>query len=158
MHCHPRSLILQCLAVSLASFLLAPQGAVVLASHKDSVPDESHKGPKVVLSVSPAVGFSPLSVELVAILSGVDAHDPNYCHASITWIRVDPGSRPETGSRVTESPRCLHGDDEISVATSFSKTFDLYTPGAYLYRLVIDGKDGTELRSNFVKVQVMRIP
>jgi hypothetical protein len=46
----------------------------------------------------------------------------------------------------------------MSVVTSFSKTFDLYSPGAYLYRLIVEGKDGTQVRSNFVKVQVMRIP
>ena len=138
--------------------LILALGLPASADHKASPADEDRKSPKVVLTASPSFGFSPLTVQLVAVLSGVDAHDPNFCHAGITWIRVDPGSRPETGTRVTESPRCLHGADEVTVATTFSKSFDLYIPGAYLYRLLIDGKDGTQLRSNFVKVQVMRVP
>jgi hypothetical protein len=112
----------------------------------------------VALSASPAFGFAPLSVNLVAILSGVDPHDPNFCHAGVTWVRLDPGSRPETGIRLTEAPRCLHGEGEVTVGTTFSKTFDLYDPGYYQYQLIILGKDGTQVRSNFVKVQVMRVP
>jgi len=129
-----------------------------LSAHKKSTSSEDNKKPKVVLSASPAFGFPPLTVQLVGTLSGVDARDPNFCHAGVTWVRVDPGSRPETGTKLTEIPRCLHDAQEVSVPTTFSKAFDLYAPGPYLYRLIIQGKDGTELRSNYVKVQVMRVP
>ena len=60
--------------------------------------------------------------------------------------------------KLTEIPRCLHPKSEISVPTTFSKTFELDAPGAYLYRLIVQGKDGTRVSSNFVKVQVMRVP
>ena len=128
------------------------------SGHKDDPREERGKDPKILLTVSPAFGFSPLTVQMVGTLTGVDSRDPNFCHAETTWIRVDPGSNPEKGSRLTEAPRCLHGEGEISVATTFSKTFDLYLPGPYLYQLLITGKDGTQVRSNFVKVEVMRIP
>lgn len=128
------------------------------AGRKEEPRAEQDKNPKIVLSASPAFGFSPLSVQMVGTLTGVDSKDPNFCHAEITWIRVEPGATPEKNSRLTEAPRCLHGEDEVSVKTTFSKTFELYLPGPYLYQLVIAGKDGTQIRSNFVKVQVMRVP
>ena len=158
MHAGPCVFSRWLLRASLSLVLVLAAGFSALAGHKRTTSDEDRKSPRVVLSATPAFGFSPLNVQLVAILTGVDAHDPNFCHAGVTWIRVDPGSQPETGTRVSEAPRCLHGEEEVSVATSFNKSFDLYNPGAYLYRIVIDGKDGTQLRSNFVKVQVMRVP
>jgi len=141
----------------LGALLLALAGGPLPAAHKEPR-DEGRKNPKIVLSATPAFGFPPLSVQLVATLSGVGERDPNFCHANVTWIRVDPGSAPETGTKLSEAPRCVHGEEEVSVVTSFSKTFDLYSPGAYLYRLVVEGKDGRQVRSNFVKVQVMRVP
>lgn len=141
-----------------ALLLLLLIGLPARAAHKDDPGSAPPKSPKVVLSASPAFGFSPLNVQIVGTLTGVDPRDANFCHAETTWIRVDPGSNPEKGSRLTEAPRCLHGEGEISVATTFSKTFDLYLPGPYLYQLLITGKDGTQVRSNFVKVEVMRIP
>jgi hypothetical protein len=128
------------------------------SGHKDGPREERSKDPKILLTVSPAFGFSPLTVQMVGTLTGVDSRDPNFCHAEITWTRVEPGSSPERSSRITEAPRCLHGESEISVTTTFSKVFDLYRPGPYLYQLIITGKDGTQIRSNMAKVQVMRVP
>jgi len=142
----------------LGALVLALAGGPLRAAHKASPRDEGRKNPKIVLSATPAFGFPPLSVQLVATLSGVGDRDPNFCHAEVTWIRVDPGSAPETGTKLSEAPRCVHGEEQVSVVTSFSKTFDLYSPGAYLYRLIVEAKDGTQVRSNFVKVQVMRVP
>jgi hypothetical protein len=143
-------------AVLLALWILV-SGHPASAGRKKSASSENDKKPKVVLSASPAFGFPPLSVQLVGTLSGVDARDPNFCHAGVTWVRVDPGSRPETGTKLSEVPRCLHPEKEVSVPTTFSKTFDLYEPGSYLYRLIIQGKDGAQLRSNYVTVKVMRM-
>src|SRR5690348_1923466 len=58
--------------------------------------------PKLALTVSPAFGFTPLAVQLVATLSGVGPRDANYCHAGVTWVRIDPGSSPETGAKMSE--------------------------------------------------------
>jgi len=133
-------------------------GSPQRAGHKDEPREERDKSPKIVLTVSPAFGFSPLTVQMVGTLTGVEPRDPNFCHAETTWTRVEPGSSPERSSRITEAPRCLHGEHEVSVTTTFSKVFDLYRPGPYLYQLIITGKDGTQIRSNLVKVQVMRVP
>jgi hypothetical protein len=138
--------------------LLLASGFSVWAAPKGEPRGAEPRSPKILLSASPAFGFSPLSVQLVATLRGVNPHDSNFCHAGTTWIRVDPGSSPEKGTRLTEAPRCLHDEKEVAVTTSFSKTFELYTPGPYLYQLVLQAKDGTQVRSNFVKVQVIRVP
>jgi hypothetical protein len=122
----------------------------------DSVDEK--KSRKVSLTASPLFGYAPLNVQLVATLSGIDSQDRNFCHAGITWIRVDPGASPENETRMSETPRCIHGEGELRVNTTFSKTFDLDFPGSYLYRVVITGKDGSEIRSNFVTVRVLRIP
>ncbi len=154
---HRNAALRSCMAGTALLILLLP-GPAALAGRKDDSDSESRKSPKIVLSASPAFGFSPLTVQIVGTLTGVDRRDPNFCHAETTWIRVEPGTSPEKGSRLTESPRCLHGKGEVHVATTYSKTFDLYRPGPYLYQLLVTGKDGTEVRSNFVKVQVMRVP
>ena len=94
----------------------------------------------------------------MATLSGIDPKDANFCHASVTWVRVDPGPSPEKETRLTEAPRCVHDEDEPSVATTFSKSFDLNLPGSYLYRVSVAGKNGKEVRSNYVTVKVLRVP
>ena len=114
--------------------------------------------PKLNLAASPAFGFAPLEVQMVATLSGVNPHDTNFCHAAVTWVRVDPGSSPEKQTRITEAPRCVHEADEPSVTTTFSKSFELSLPGSYLYRVSVLGKDGKDVRSNYVTVKVLRVP
>ncbi len=128
------------------------------AGHKGEAQEEGHKGPKLLLTASPLFGFPPLTVHLAATLTGVDPHDANFCHARVIWTRIDPGTSQDMGSKMTESPRCLHDPKEVYVATTYSKTFEMYTPGDYLYRLTLEGKDGTQVISKLVKVQVMRIP
>lgn len=114
--------------------------------------------PKLNLTVTPAFGFAPLEVQLVATLSGVDPNDLNFCHAAVTWTRVDPGSSPEKQTRITEAPRCVHEADQLSVNTTFSKSFELASPGSYLYRVSVSGKDGKEIFSSYVTVKVLRVP
>jgi len=130
----------------------------LFAGRQSQVGPAGRTTPKILLTATPAFGFAPLSVQLVATLSGVNPHDANFCHAGVTWIRVDPVSAPETGARLTEDPKCVHGEEEISVATTYSKTFELAPAGSYLYRIVVSGKDGTQIKSNFVKVRVLRVP
>jgi len=119
---------------------------------------QSRKTPKLSLTATPAFGFTPLAVQLAATLNGVGPRDANFCHAGVTWVRIDPGSSPETGAKMSEHPRCVHSEDQIFVATTFSKSFDLISPGSYLYRVIVEAKDGTQIKSNFVKVRVLRVP
>ena len=138
--------------------LLVVSSTIAFASGKSPESGEGKKGKKVILTASPMFGYAPLTVQLVATLTGVDPQDRNFCHAGITWIRVDPGASPENETRVSETPRCVHGEEEIRVATTYSKSFDLEFPGSYLYRVVIAGKDGSQIHSNFVTIRVIRVP
>lgn len=137
-------------AASLASLLLA---VVFVAS---PVLGSSHK-PKMALTADPAFGFTPVTVVLTGHLTGVDLHDRNFCHAAISWVRIDPGQTERDGFRIREDPACAHPDEEISVSTTFTKTFVLYRPGSYLVRLEVEGKDGTRVVSSFARVEVLRV-
>lgn len=113
--------------------------------------------PKILLKSDPAVGFTPLTVTVTGLLSGVRRDDPNYCHAAVTWLLVWPGQREEDAQKVREDPACLHAEDEVSVDLAFTKEFDLVRPGAYLVRLEVEGKNGTRIRSIFTRIQVLRV-
>ncbi len=129
------------------------------ATHKDKPGREKNgkEKPRLTLTADPAFGFTPVTVTLTGHLTGVDLHDRNFCHAAITWVRIDPGQTERDSFRVREDPACVHPDEEISVANTFTKTFDLYPPGSYLIRLEIEAKDGTRVISAYTRVQVLRV-
>ena len=149
-------------AASLVSLLLAVvfvASPVLGSSHKPKPPagkDEKDK-PKLALTADPAFGFTPVTVVLTGHLTGVDLHDRNFCHASVSWVRIDPGQTERDGFRTREDPACVHPDEEISVSTTFTRTFVLYRPGSYLVRLEVEGKDGMRVVSAFTKVEVLRV-
>jgi hypothetical protein len=113
--------------------------------------------PKLVLAAEPAVGFTPVTTILTGHLTGVDLRDPNWCHAAITWVRIDPGQTEDSGFRVREDPACLHPPEEVSVESAFTRTFYLTRPGPYLVRLILEARDGTRVHSGFAKIQVLRV-
>jgi hypothetical protein len=128
------------------------------AAEKDAGKRRAEKAkPKLSLTSDPAVGFTPVTTVVTGHLTGVDPRDPNFCHAAVTWIRIDPGQTEDDGIRVREDPACLHGPEEASVETSFTRTFYLTRPGSYLVRLIVEGRDGTRITSGFTKVQVLRV-
>jgi hypothetical protein len=137
--------------------VLAVSSPALASSHKDKSVKEEKDKPRLSLIADPAVGFTPVSVTLTGHLTGVDLHDRNFCHAAVTWIRIDPGQSERDSFRVREDPACVHPDEEISVADTFTKTFDLYLPGSYLFRLEIQAKDGTRVVSAYGRVQVLRV-
>lgn len=126
------------------------------AARKDK-PAAGKDKPRLSLIADPAFGFTPVTVTLTGHLTGVDLHDRNFCHAAITWVRIDPGQTERDSFKVREDPACVHPDEEISVADTFSKTFDLYRPGSYLIRLEIQAKDGTRVVSAYTRVEVLRV-
>jgi len=147
------------LTILLLGFVLValPRASVLARARKpESTEQEPHK-PKLRLMVSPSVGYSPVDVVLTGELTGVDPHDPILCHAAVTWIRIDPGQSEQEGMRVREDPACLHPKEEVSVPTSFSKSYSLYRRGSYLFRLQVEGKDRSRIDSGFVKVQVLSL-
>jgi hypothetical protein len=113
--------------------------------------------PRLTLIADPAFGFTPVFVTLRGHLTGVDLHDRNFCHAAITWVRIDPGQTEDEGFKVREAPACVHPDEEISVTDTFTRSFELYAIGSYLIRLEIQGKDGTRIVSAYTRVQVLRV-
>src|SRR5262245_14839737 len=129
------------------------------AGHKEKKggAEEDKRKPKLALRADPSFGFPPVNVTLTGHLTGVDLHDRNFCHASVTWVRVDPGQSERDSFKVREDPACLHPDEETSVTNTFSRTFELYTPGSYLIRLEIQAKDGTRVVSAYSRVEVLRL-
>ena len=150
------------ISLLLLGLLLVAGTAVspVLEAARKPKPPAGPKGdgkPKVVLTADPAFGFTPVTVTLTGHLTGVDLHDRNFCHASVTWVRIDPGQSERDSFRVREDPACVHPDEDISVADTFSKTFELYRPGSYLIRLEIQAKDGMRVVSTYTRVEVLRV-
>ena len=133
--------------------------AVPAWSRSDPAKPGEQKGdkekPRLNLMVDRSVGFTPVTALFTGHLTGVDLHDPNFCHAAVTWIRIAPGQSEEQGYRIKEDPVCLHPKEEVSVATSFTKSFTLVQPGSYLVRLIVEGKDGTRVESAYTRVQVL---
>jgi hypothetical protein len=137
---------------------ILPSGLIGARSTDKQKPrEEKENKPRVSLIVHPNVGFTPVTIVLTGHLSGVGPEDRNFCHPAVTWVRQDPGRAESDASIVREDPACLHDPQEIHVPTSFSKTVDLYRPGAYLFRLIVEGKDGTLVQSAYVTVEVLRV-
>ncbi|MFQ5876948.1 MAG: hypothetical protein ACE5JH_04555 [Acidobacteriota bacterium] len=118
---------------------------------------EKKEKPRLKLSVEPAVGFTPVTALLTAHLSGVDPRDPNFCHAAVTWIRIDPGRTAEHASRIRRDPVCLHAEEDSRVPMFYTKTFTLRQPGSHLFKARIEGKDGKAIESGYARVRVLRV-
>ncbi len=143
------------LAGLLALLLLIPAST---AAGRDKTPDKDKpEKPRLTLRVNPAFGFTPVMAVLTGELTGVDPFDPNFCHPAVTWIRVDPGESEESASTLRHDPVCRHAEDESIATTYFTKRFTLSKPGPYLFRLVIEAKDGRTVRSDYARVRVMRV-
>ena len=127
------------------------------ASRKHKPEAKKENKPKLSLVADPAFGFTPVTAILTGHLTGVDLHDRNFCHAATTWVRIDPGQTERDSFRVREDPACVHPEEEITIADTFTKTFELYRPGSYLIRLEIQAKDGTRVVSAYTKVEVLRV-
>jgi len=119
--------------------------------------ENADRKPRLRLSVTPGVGFTPVVAVLSGQITGPSPQDANFCHAAVIWTRIDPGQTEEEGLRIREDPVCLHPEEETHVVTSFTKLFELYRPGTYLFKLTVEGKDGRRLQSVFVRVEVLRV-
>ena len=131
-------------------------GAPALASGKKGGGEGGGK-PRLKLVAEPAVGFTPLTTILTGTLFGVAPDDANFCHPGTTWVRISPGQTEDTATRVHEDPACRHPASEAAATTSFVKSFDLSQPGAYLFRLIVEGKDHRRVESATVQVMVLRV-
>jgi len=146
----PALLILLALAISVS--------ALEARNRKDKKRDEGRdRKPRLRLSVNPGAGFTPVVAVLSGQITGLDRQDANFCHPAVIWTRIDPGQTEEEGLRIREDPVCLHPDEETHVVTSYTKVFELYRPGTYLFKLTVEGKDGKRLNSTFARVEVLRV-
>jgi hypothetical protein len=143
------------LAGLLAVLLMTPATAIA-GRDKEPEKDKPEK-PRISLRADPGVGFTPVMAVLTGELTGIDPSDANFCHPAVTWIRLDPGDSEETASTLRQDPVCRHGEEETVVKTYFTRRFTLRRPGSYLFRLVLEGKDGTTLHSEYARVRVMRV-
>jgi hypothetical protein len=143
----------------LAATILVLSGLLESAAWARKPPrkDGGEDKPRLRLVADPAVGFTPVTAIFTGQLTGVGPRDPNFCHAAVTWIRIDPGQSEEAAFQIREDPACLHAPEEARAVTSFTKTFVLYRPGSYLVKLVVEGRDGTRVQSAYSKVEVLRV-
>jgi len=118
---------------------------------------ESRPKIRLRLAADPQVGFVPLTTLLTGTLAGVAPDDPNFCHPAVTWVRVNPGQLEENASRYHQDTACRHPESEAEATTTFTRSFDLYRPGSYLFKLVVEGKDHRRVESAFTQVQVLRV-
>jgi hypothetical protein len=143
-----------CLLVAIALGALGPVVAKDRAKKKE---DDSRGKPRLHLAAEPAVGFVPLTTHLTAILTGVAPDDANFCHPAVTWLRIDPGQNEDSASRYHEDPACRHPASESAATTTFTRDVDLYQPGPFLFKLIVEGKDHTRVESAYIHVEAIRV-
>jgi hypothetical protein len=139
------------------AMVTALPAAAAARKHRSEEGKIDREKPRLALRADPAVGFTPVSVILTGHLTGVDMSDRNFCHAAVTWVRIDPGQSERDSLRIREDPACVHPSEEIYVPSTLTKTFDLYRPGSYLIRLEVQAKDGTRVVSPYTRVEVLRV-
>lgn len=118
--------------------------------------DESGK-PRLKLAADPAVGFTPVTTTLTGLASGIRADDAAFCHPAITWVRVNPGLSEDDAMRYHQDAACRHPESETVAVTTFTKTITLYQPGTYLFKLIVEGRDGRKVESAYTRVEVLRV-
>ena len=153
----PRSVAPTLIAVWALILMVAASGAPGAGARDKEHKAEDRGKLRLRLAADPSVGFTPLTTMLTGHLSGVAPDDANFCHPAVTWIRVNPGQIEDDASRYHEDPACRHPESESEAATSFTKMFDLYQPGPYLFKLVVEGKDHRRVESAYARVEVLRV-
>jgi len=148
----PRGLSRMAIGLFLVCAFVSPS----LQAGKSKTEEEPGK-PKLKLLAEPSVGFTPVTALLTANLTGVAPDDANFCHPGVTWIRMNPGQTEDRATHTHEDPVCRHPESESRAATSFIKSFELYTPGTYLFRIIVEGKDHTKVSSGTAQVVVLRV-
>ena len=137
--------LLCCLALAGAGIIVTPAG------------DAKGDKPRLKLIAEPAVGFTPVTTVLTGQISGVRPDDAAFCHPAVTWVRVNPGLTEDDATRYREDAACRHPPSEAVAVTSFTKTLTLQQPGSYLFKLIVEGRDGRRVESSYTKVQVLRV-
>jgi len=119
--------------------------------------DDNSSKPRIRLIAEPMVGFTPVTTVLTGQISGIDPRDAAVCHPAVTWVRVNPGLGENEATRYHQDAACRHPESEAVAVTSFTKTLTLHQPGSYLFKLIVEGRDGRKVESGYTKVQVLRV-
>jgi hypothetical protein len=103
------------------------------------------------LSANRNVGFSPLSVSVTGKLHGIHGGNGNFCHPGVTWVlwNVDK----DLFARSTSDPRCHHVKGRAYNPVVFKRSFTLGR-GTHMARLIVQGKDGRMVSSDYVTIEV----
>jgi len=113
------------------------------------------KKPDLKLRVSTHHGFLPFQVTLKGELKGVDPADWARCLVRVEWSYTTPGGLDLTS--LDELP-CLDGEHAAEIPASFEKTLRPKEPGTYLYRIILEPRDGRRLAGTTQEVRVFRAP
>jgi hypothetical protein len=119
--------------------------------------EEKQAKARLKLIAEPAVGFTPVTTVLTGQISGISPRDAAFCHPAVTWVKVNPWLSEDDATRYHEDAACRHPESEAIAVTSFTKTLTLHEPGAYLFKLIVEGRDGRKIESAYTKVQVLRV-
>ena len=119
--------------------------------------DDDHDKPRIKLIAEPMVGFTPVTAVLTGQITGISPTDAAFCHPAVTWVRINPGLGENDAMRYHQDAACRHPESEAVAVTSFTKTITLYQPGSYLFKLIVEGRDGRKVESAYAKVQVLRV-
>ena len=142
---------------SLTILVLATLLALPVASGPGALGKDDDGKPRLKLAADPAVGFTPVTTTLTGLASGIRADDAAFCHPAITWVRVNPGLSEDDAMRYHQDAACRHPESETVAVTTFTKTITLYQPGTYLFKLIVEGKDGRKVESAYTRVEVLRV-
>jgi hypothetical protein len=152
-HGAPARLFIASLCLAALATLCAADATA--RARKEKPPEEkAPEGPAAHLMVAPRHGFRPLTITLTGTLTGVEASDPEYCHAGIEW-EARSASGLVTTSR--QDPKCLHPPEQVAVQFSFTKVVTIHEPGTYTYRFIVHKRDGSRMLSNTQEVRVLNI-
>ncbi|MCZ6696531.1 MAG: hypothetical protein O7A63_08335 [Acidobacteria bacterium] len=113
--------------------------------------------PRLRLVADKAVGFTPVEVVFTARLTGVNVEDPNFCHAAVTWVRIDRAHTENEPFSIREDPVCRHPEEESRATLTYTKRFVLRRIGVHLIKVRLEGKDGRAVESAYTRVRVLRV-
>ena len=113
------------------------------------------KKPHLKLRVSTHHGFLPFQVTLKGELKGVDPADWARCLVRVEYSYTTPGGLDLTS--MDEFP-CLDEEHAAEIPATFEKTLRPKEPGTYLYRIILEPRDGRRLAGTTQEVRVFRAP
>ena len=141
----------------LAVAIGAALGPTPLAGKPKTDAEKETGKPRLRLAADRAVGFTPVEVVVTARLTGVKVEDPNFCHAAVTWLRIDAAHTEDEPFSIREDPVCRHPKEESRSTLTYTKRFVLRRIGTHLIKVRLEGKDGLAVESAYTRIRVLRV-